>query len=204
MRQVTRRLLGIAALALAACGGSNSTPPASSQVTVATPTFSPTAGVYTIAQDVTISCNTAGAAIHYTTDGTAPTASSPTFSSPLPVAVATTIKAIATAAGLNDSAVATAAYSIDAGATPAAAPTFTPTEGNYTAAQSVTMSTVTPGATVYYTLTVAGAMPTTASTHYTTPVLVSATSTLMAIAAGNGHTASTVTSAIYVIGGGGY
>ena len=41
--------------------------------TVATPTFSPNSGVYSEAQNVTISCTTAGATIHYTLDGTNPT-----------------------------------------------------------------------------------------------------------------------------------
>ena len=80
--------------------------------TVATPTFSPAAGLYTSAQNVTISTTTTGATIYYTTDGTDPTTSSSVFSSSNPISVSTntTIKAMATASGHNNSSIATAHY----------------------------------------------------------------------------------------------
>ena len=80
--------------------------------TCATPTFSPAEGSYTEAQNVTISCATSGATIHYTVDGTTPTANSPVYSSAIPVSSTTTIKAMATATGYNNSAVASATYTI--------------------------------------------------------------------------------------------
>ncbi len=82
---------------------------------VAAPTFSPPAGTYTADQSVTLSCATTGAAIHYTTDGSTPTAASPAYSTPIGVAgsgTTMTIKAFAVKAGMIDSAVASAAYSI--------------------------------------------------------------------------------------------
>ena len=91
--------------------------------TVATPTFSPAAGTYTEAQNVTISCATSGATIHYTTDGNTPTASSTTYSSAIPVSETTTIKAIAVKSGMNNSDVASATYTIS---TPPS-----PTSGEY-------------------------------------------------------------------------
>ena len=78
----------------------------------ATPTFTPAAGTYTEAQDVEISCGTSGATIYYTTDGSTPTTSSTVYSSPIPVTEGMTIKAIAVAAGYDDSEVATATYTI--------------------------------------------------------------------------------------------
>jgi len=81
-------------------------------VPVATPTFTPAPGTYTTAQNVTITCATAGATIKYTTDGSTPTASSATYTAPINVAATTTIKAIATKTGMTDSSVATAAYTI--------------------------------------------------------------------------------------------
>ena len=84
----------------------------SSQV-AATPTFSPAAGTYTSAQSVTLSDSTAGASIYYTTDGTTPTTSSTKYTSAINVASTATIKAIAAAAGFSQSAVATAAYTIN-------------------------------------------------------------------------------------------
>lgn len=84
----------------------------SSTSTVATPTFSPAGGTYTSAQNVTISCETTGATIHYTTDGSVPTASSPTYSSSSAISVSTTttIKAIAVKNEMTNSSVAEATY----------------------------------------------------------------------------------------------
>ncbi len=86
---------------------------ASSTPTVETPTFSPAGGTYNAAQDVTIGCETDGATIHYTTDGTDPTTSSPVYSSAIHVDETMTIKAIAAKDGMNNSEVASATYTID-------------------------------------------------------------------------------------------
>ena len=139
------------------------------QTAAATPTFSPVAGTYASAQNVTISDTTAGATILYTTDGTTPTTASTLYAGPIAVGANTTIKAIAVASGFANSAVATAAYVINL---PAATPTLSPVAGTYTTAQSVTISDSTPGATIYYTTN--GSTPTTASTIYTAPIAVAA------------------------------
>ena len=81
----------------------------------ATPTFTPAAGTYTVAQNVTIACATAGAAIHYTLDGTEPTENSAIYTAPIAISETTTIKAIAMKEGMNNSAVATATYTIETG-----------------------------------------------------------------------------------------
>jgi methionine-rich copper-binding protein CopC len=79
--------------------------------TVATPTFSPATGAeFADSQQITINCATAGAEIHYTTDGSTPTASSATYSAPFTINATKTVKAIAVKAGMIDSAVATATY----------------------------------------------------------------------------------------------
>lgn len=76
----------------------------------ATPTFTPGAGQY--ATPVTISCATAGATIHYTTDGTTPTSASPVYSSALSFAATTLVNAICSASGYLDSDVASALYTV--------------------------------------------------------------------------------------------
>ena len=78
--------------------------------TCATPTFTPAAGTYTEAQNVTITCATEDATIHYTTDGTEPTVESTVYSTALTISEATTVKAMAVKEGYNNSAVATATY----------------------------------------------------------------------------------------------
>jgi hypothetical protein len=131
--------------------------------TVATPTYSPVAGTYSADQAVTISCATSGATIHYTTDGSIPTAASVVYTGPISVAgngVTVTIKAMALKAGLTDSAVATATYTI-VYTQVVATPTFSPAAGTYSANQAVTISCATSGATIYYTTD--GTTPTNAS-----------------------------------------
>ena len=81
-----------------------------------------------------------------------------------------------------------------------AAPTFNPAAGAYGPAQSVTISTTTGGASIRYTAN--GTTPSsTVGTVYSSPVSISATSTLQAIAYETGLTNSTVTTGIYTING---
>ena len=76
------------------------------------PTFSPAAGTYTTAQNVTISTTTEDATIYYTVDGTDPTTESTQYTSAITVSETTTIKAIAVKADYNNSSVASATYNI--------------------------------------------------------------------------------------------
>ena len=61
---------------------------------VAVPTITPATGTYYAAQEVTITAG-ADATIHYTIDGSTPTASSPAYAEPFTVEATTTVKAIA-------------------------------------------------------------------------------------------------------------
>jgi hypothetical protein len=83
----------------------------------ATPAFSVPGGVYTSAQSVTLSCSTASSTIYYTTNGTTPTHSSSVYSAAVSVSATETIKAICVATGYTDSAVASAAYTINTSGT---------------------------------------------------------------------------------------
>ena len=89
--------------------------------TVATPTFTPAEGTYSSTQTVTISCETSGATIYYTTDGTIPTTSSTTYSAAISVSSTTTIKAIAAKSDMTTSDMASATYTIS-GSNPCASP----------------------------------------------------------------------------------
>ena len=81
-------------------------------VPCATPTFTPAAGTYTEAQEVTINCSTPDATIYYTIDGSDPTVSSSVYTTPITVSESTTIKAMAAKEGLDNSNIATATYTI--------------------------------------------------------------------------------------------
>jgi hypothetical protein len=81
---------------------------------------------------------------------------------------------------------------------PVAAPTFSPSGGNYRRAQTVTISTSTAGATIRYTLD--GSTPTETNGTVGTSVKISNSETLKAIAYESGRTDSPVTSANYTIG----
>jgi len=76
-------------------------------------------------------------------------------------------------------------------------PTFTPPAGTYTTAQSVSISCSTSGATIRYATN--GSEPTSSSAIYSTPLNISATTTLKAKAFKDGWTASETATAQYAI-----
>jgi N-acetylneuraminic acid mutarotase len=83
------------------------------------------------------------------------------------------------------------------GTLPATTPAFSVAAGIYTAAQTVTISDATTGATIFYTID--GTAPSSASTVYTGPITVSSTETLQAIATARGYATSLVATATYTI-----
>ncbi|MGW5746156.1 chitobiase/beta-hexosaminidase C-terminal domain-containing protein [Amycolatopsis sp. NPDC003861] len=89
-------------------------------------------------------------------------------------------------------------YTVGGGTTTVAAPTFSPPGGTYSAAQTVTISSATAGATIRYT--VDGSTPTASSTLYSGPISVPNSRTVNAIALKSGSTTSPVSSASYTIG----
>ena len=162
--------------------------------TLASPTFSPVAGTYTTAQTVSISAQS-GAEIHYTTGSTPATCSSPIYSSPINVSATTTINAIACLTGWTSSSVASATYTITG---TVATPIFSPAPGTYTTAQSVSISSATPGAVIHYTT---GSTPATCSSPvYSTPISINATTTLNAIACLTGWNTASYTGTYIITG----
>jgi hypothetical protein len=79
----------------------------------AEPVFSPKPGLFAGDTAVALRCTTQDAAIHYTVDGSQPTASSPVYGAPIMVkGTELMIKAFASAAGKKDSAVVTGIFRI--------------------------------------------------------------------------------------------
>lgn len=168
--------------------------------TVATPTFSKAAGTYSTPQTVAISCATAGATIHYTTDGRTPTESDPVIPSGGTVLVdrTLTLKAKAWKPAWIPSTVRSAVYTMKV-----ATPTFSPDGAGTDTPQSVRISCATPGVAIHYTTN--GLTPTESD-----PVIASGSSLLVdhsltrkAKAWRSGWTASGIKSATYTISEGG-
>ncbi len=158
----------------------------------AAPLFAPQGGTYSTPVLVTLSNAMPTAQIYYTTDGSTPTISSTRYIAPISVPSSTTIKAIAAVTGWTNSPISSVTYNIQGGQT--ASPIFTPSSGTYSVGQSVTISDVTPGATIYYTTD--GSNPTTSSAPFTSAISVSTNTTLKAIAVAGGNT-SAIASATY-------
>lgn len=78
-----------------------------------------------------------------------------------------------------------------------ATPTFSPAEGTFSSAQSVTLSCSTDGATIRYTTD--GTNPTKTSTAYSSAINVASTTTIKAKAFKSGMASSTISSATYNI-----
>ncbi len=137
--------------------------------------------------------------IHYTTNGTTPTTSSPVYTEPITVSASETVMAIAVASGYAPSPVASSSYTITQAATVAApAPSISPAGGTYNSAQTVKISAGSHWATIYYTTN--GTTPTTSSSVYTGPITVSATETVMAVAVVSGYSPSSPVAASFTIG----
>lgn len=163
--------------------------------TVATPIISPNGGNFSSAQTVTLSTTTSGASIRYTTDGSEPSAASPLYSAPFSVAApGKTVKALGIKSGMNNSAVASAVFTID-GTQRVATPVFAPGGGTYSSAQSVQLSTSTAGASIYYSVNNGAQQLYSAAT----PINVAATSTIAAVARKAGMLDSLSASASYTI-----
>jgi M6 family metalloprotease-like protein len=129
---------------------SSSIKSASFVVNVATPTISPDGGLFTAAQRVTVSCDTPGVSIRYTTNGSNPNTSSAIVvsGSTIPVSSTMTLKVKAWKTGCVTSPVKSSSFTITG---TVSKPAFSPAAGTYGAAQSVKITCATVGATIRYT-----------------------------------------------------
>ncbi len=159
---------------------------------VATPTFSPIGGTYKVAQTVTISCETADAVVHYTTNGDDPTESDAVYSSPISITKSgTVLKAKAFKDAMLDSEIASATYVIRPDA-----PTFSLDEGLVSEGASLTISQAA-GVSIYYTTD--GSTPTGTSTEYSSPLVINYPMIIKAIAIDSNGNPSNVSSTSYRI-----
>lgn len=162
---------------------------------VATPHISPMSGDFNTALNVTIGCDTDGASIYYTTDGTDPTTASAIYQGGFSLSSSGTIKAIAVKEGMDQSPMTAETYNITL--TTVASPIFGVAAGTYSNYQSVSLTSPTPDAEIHYTLD--GSEPTSASQLYMNPVAVETSMTIRAIALKNGLIDSAESSAQYTL-----
>ena len=163
---------------------------------VVSPTIAPAAGLYTAAQNVTLSTTTPGATIRYTIDGSDPTGASTAYTAAFAVNTLTTVKARAFVANWMASEVATTVYTFSYGTL--TTPVAVPASGTYDAGQLVTL-TAGAGATIRYRLD--GGTPNASSPIYTAPISIglTGTMTLTARAFALDYTSSPVMTATYVV-----
>lgn len=163
------------------------------------PTFDVEEGTYNIVKNVTITTETEGATIYYTTDGSNPATSETKqiYSSAVRVDHTLTLKAVAVKENYVNSTVKSAEYTINL--PQCATPTFSVAAGRYTETKSVELSCETEGADIYYTTD--GETPTTGSTKYTEAISVATDMTIKAVAIAENTTLSEVASAKYKIVG---
>lgn len=174
--------------------------------TLAAPTFTPAGGTYSGTQSVMIA-PPSGATACYTvnttptlpvTAGTCP-AGTTTVSGPVSVAVSETLNAYSTQVGFSTSTISTAVYSI--GLPTAVAPVFLPTPGPQAGPVTVTMSSTTLAAQIYFTQDgTTPTFPVSGTTQiYAGGIIITATTNFKAIAAASGFNNSPVTSADYTL-----
>ena len=159
------------------------------------PSFSPAAGTFDGAQDITLQTSTPSAHIYYTLDGTDPDNGSAEYSTPIHITQNTTIKAITYADGLTKSSISTGVFNIRC-----AQPTFSLAAGEYTTAQNVTISAAGADA-VYYTINGDDPSVDPANLYDGSAIAINTTGshTIKAIAVKAGYANSNVASATYVM-----
>ncbi len=168
---------------------------------VSTPAINPIGGTYDTDLNVSITCDTTGAAIRYTTDGSNPNGSSPVYSDLIPIAgngTTMAIKAYAIKTGMMDSTLRTETYTI--AYAQVAAPEMNPAGGTYDTDQNISISCATGGVTIRYTTD--GSTPNGLSPVYTGPISVAGngtTRTIKAFAAKPGMTDSAITTEVYTV-----
>jgi hypothetical protein len=141
-------------------------------------TMSPSGGKFPVSKEVTLTGSPTGSTIYYTLNGTQPTTSSPVYVTPLTITNSLTLKAFAAKDGKTGKTL-TRAFEItghDA--------IISPVDIAFYESLPVSLSSNPVGATIYYTTD--GSTPTTSTNVYTTPIVLTSTTLLNAMASKDG------------------
>jgi len=167
---------------------------------VATPVIAPPDGTtFSISLDFTITCDTFGATIVYTTDGSDPNRDvgmvyDPLYHYDAYVLDTATVKAMAYLDEYRDSEVAAVSYTLTGAV---ADPFFSPKADTYSNLVTVTIVSGTPKDEVHYTLD--GTDPTDDSDLYTGPIKITQMTTIKAQAFRSDLAPSNIVEATYII-----
>jgi len=162
------------------------------ELKVTKPICNPVPGNFAQEQNVTITCQTSGAKIFYTTDDSEPTLNSNVYSTPLSITANTILRAKAFRTGWTNSETSSGYYYFYV-----SAPSISPNGGNYTEPQTIALLCSTPGTELRYTLD--NSEPTFNSILYTNPILISSSQTVKAKAFKTGWYSSSTASANFTI-----
>ncbi|OME00095.1 hypothetical protein BSK54_17870 [Paenibacillus odorifer] len=166
---------------------------------VSLPVSSLKPGAYSGLQTISLTTATSGAEIHYTTDGSLPTADSPLYTGTIDAAGVTVLRTIAVKEGMENSFAAPFTYVISGvvDMKTVSAPQADPAGGTYTGQVAVKLTTATAGASIHYTLD--GTVPTATSELYSGVIYVGKSKTIKAIAVKEGWKPSDISSFEYIV-----
>ncbi len=160
---------------------------------VATPSYSPSSGIFSRPVNVSINCATQGANIYYTQDGSEPDKNSNLYADPVTLDKTTTLKSIAFFNGLNPSQVRTQVFEFKVENV-----NFSPQGGTYYETKTLYLTSVPEDAEIYYTLD--GTSPSEETgLLFEDGIIIDNSVTVKAIAVKDGFTSSDVQSASYII-----
>ena len=149
-------------------------------------------------KSVTLTSDTAGAAIYYTLNGTTPTVNSTSYTGAITVYNTTKLRAIAVSGAFAESTILEYTVKVPQVTAPTATVSSGLSSGNLVSSGSqIKLSSIT-SATIYYTTD--GTDPTTYGKVYSVPLTLTQDTTIKAIAQAPGMRASDVTSFTYRIG----
>jgi hypothetical protein len=166
-----------------------------SQIVVQNPYFTTIAGNYPDSLEVTINCDTEGAVIYYTIDGTNPDQTSMIYTAPFTIYETTSIAALAIMEG-NSSEFTVINYEISTTAIEVATPIISPESGEFADSVEISITCNSPDAIIFYTLD--GTTPDNTSYLYIQSFQIKEDLTVKAIAFIESYSSS-VTEAEYVV-----
>jgi len=173
------------------------TQPTSNTVTVVSaPVIMPGGGAVLTTDSVKLSCQTQGATIVYTTDGTDPTESSKKYISAFSLTAGScVVKSLAFSNG-TDSTISSAAFVVSAPAvTPTVTPIISPSGGSVLTSNLISISDL--GTTIYYTTD--GSDPNKTSTLYSVPFALSSGSVIVKAIAYQNSIASNIATSAFIV-----